>query len=507
MKRALFSVDNIAGIEHFAARLKKMGWHIIGSKETVRELERHNIAVEDIADFTGIEKDYGFPPTLHPKVEAALTLDKSFRIDLLYDVPYPQSKGNDVGGCTLLGLAAKGKRIVAFMPEDMEQVIKELEEDRDHRSVSADLHRELIGKASAYIARHYLTLTPIDRENLLAGRSILRLANGENPYQKPADLFTLDDKDRLSLPQLQPQNANIPCFTNLADTDCILHTLCLAAEAFYLRHKKAPFIAIAAKHGNACGMAIEWDSTEKSVLGALSGNPIAIWGGEFITNFKIDEKLARLLHKSEERKKKFGSAYWMLDIIVAPDFDEEAIEILSKHSSRKLYKNPELYKPGLTDSRWQCRQVRGGFLRQPPSDYILDFTKVESDASGLNDRIRDDLILAWSVAYSSFHGGNEIALAKEGRLLGAGGGPSTLDAAKTALMRAQACGHDTTGSVFAADAFFPFTDAPAVLKEAVSSCGIVPAGGKNEALVRKYFADSDISVVYIKPQYRGFYRH
>ncbi|MBL7071560.1 MAG: hypothetical protein ISS26_05270 [Candidatus Omnitrophica bacterium] len=341
----------------------------------------------------------------------------------------------------------------------------------------------------------------------MTGKPVLRLSGGENPYQAPGDLFASDSKDRLSLRRLQSQNAGVPCFTNLADADSILHTLCLAAEAFRLRYKKAPFISIAAKHGNPCGMAAEWGSTEKTVLSSLLGNPLAVWGGEFIANFKIDERIAHLLLKSVSRKKRFGNAYWMLDVIIAPDFDEKAVDVLSKRSSRKLYKNPQLYNPRLPASSWRYRQVRGGFLRQPSPDYILDFTKVECDGARLSGQIADSIILAWSVAYSSFHGGNEIAIVKENQLLGVGGGPSTLDAAKTALLRAQASGHDTTNSVFAADAFFPFTDAPAVLKEAGCCLGVVPSGGKNELSVRHFFKENNINMIFIPPQYRGFCRH
>ena len=112
IKKALFSVDNLNNIEWFAAALKEMGWHIIATTETVDKLQQHNIVVENVATFTKVIENFRFPPTLHPKIEVALTLDEPFRIDLVYDIPYPPSKGNDVGGHTLLALGAKGNRIV-----------------------------------------------------------------------------------------------------------------------------------------------------------------------------------------------------------------------------------------------------------------------------------------------------------------------------------------------------------------------------------------------------------
>ena len=511
VKRALFSVDNLRNIEELAGALKKMGWHIIATKETVAQLKQNNIEVEDVVDFTGVSTDYGFPPTLHSKIEAALTLDVSFKIDLVYDIPYPHDKGNDVGGHALLALGVKGERIVAMTPEDMQQVIEELEKDAHHLRISADYHRQLLDKANACIAEHYLVLARRQGEGSYdgwKGKAHSKLLNGENPYQVPADLFISENhQDDLSLGKFNLCNDSSPCFTNVADMDCIIQTMCLAAEAFQLNLKKIPYIAIVAKHGNPCGMAVDWESPKKAIEKALFGNPNAIWGGECITNFKIDEALGQLLYQSDERGKTYGSSYWMLDVIVAPDFDDGAFKILSKKSSRKLFRNQALHVPKLSDFPWHYRNVRGGFLRQPPNDYILDISKADCNDSQKNKQDIDSLIIAWSVVYSSYHGGNEVALVKDKQLLGVGGGSSTVDAAKTAVSRTQFNKHDTKDSVFAADAFFPFTDAPEILINAGCCIGIFPSGGKNEAVVKKYFTDNNINAIYIPSQYRGFCRH
>ena len=505
VKKALFSVDDFEGVLDFVASLKELGWRIIATSETVEKLKGCDIVVEDVTSFTGVSDSFGFPPTLHPKIEAALTLDASDKIDLVYDVPYPLSKGNDVGGLTLLALAAKGGRIVCFTPEDLKDVIEELKQDKNHASISGDFRQKLIDKANTHITGHFLELARRNGESLydgVTGESSLRLACGENPYQVPADLFTSKSEDILSLARFSPVNDSVPCFTNLADLDSILFTLCLASDAFKRRYKKIPFISIAAKHGNACGMAVDWDSTEKSVLGALFGNPLAVWGGEFICNFKITEDLAKLLIESRERKSEYGNKHWMLDVIAAPGFANEAVDVLGKRAERRLLKNPALSEPSLPESGFFFRHVRGGFLRQPLPDFVLDLKSEK-----LGSRLVDSLIVAWSVAYSSFHGGNEVALAGDGKLIGVGGGPSTVDAAETAVRRAKARGHDTRDSVFVADAFFPFTDAPKILVEAGCSAGVVPSGGKNEKEVMKFFQENNIDMVYLPSEYRGFCRH
>src|SRR3990172_1897595 len=108
MKRiALFSLNDTSDADRFAEILIKAGWDIVASQETVNLLSKKGMPVQDIAEFTGITTDYGFPPTLHPKVEYALTSHDSPRIDLVYVIPYPLSQGNDIGGRTLLALAVK----------------------------------------------------------------------------------------------------------------------------------------------------------------------------------------------------------------------------------------------------------------------------------------------------------------------------------------------------------------------------------------------------------------
>ena len=153
------------------------------------------------------------------------------------------------------------------------------------------------------------------------------------------------------------------------------------------------------------------------------------------------------------------------------------------------------------------RQLRGGFISQPPANYILDLKEVEWTNSPIDRESYFSLIIAWSAAFTSFHGGNETAIAKNGALLGVGGGPSTYDAASTAINRAKEYGHDVKGAVFGADAFFPFTDVPELLFEAGCIGGTIPAGGKGEKDVVKYFKEHKMFVGMIPEQYRGFCKH
>ncbi len=505
-RKAIFSLNDTSRAVEFAELLVGAGWEVVGSKETIEILGPKNIPVTDIADFTGEKEDFGFPPSLHPSIEFALTTDCENPIDLVFILTYPLTVGNDVGGHTILALAAKGGRIPVMCNEDMEVVTKEIAE---HGDISQPLRNKLISKANFVTATHFANLLKgQDDHEILLGTKSYDLLNGENPYQVPASAFVSDHDDPLSLLNFIKVAGENPCFTNMADADCILEVLCLSVEAFQLNMGRMPFICIGAKHGNACGMGVSFESPESAIESALWGNPRSIWGGEVITNFPIDEKLAEILLKSSKREECLSSAFWSLDIIMAPSFVEEAIEILSKKKARKLFKNSAVTKPSQRANKYMLRPVRGGFLRQPTADYILNLKECSNiNIDSFSDDTIIDMIIAWVVAFTSSHGGNEVAIAKDNALLGAGGGPSTVEAADTAIKRAHDCGHDCANSVFAADAFFPFDDAPQLLKQAGCTGGVVPGGGTTHEDIKKYFMDNNISCGFIPEEYRGFCRH
>jgi phosphoribosylaminoimidazolecarboxamide formyltransferase / IMP cyclohydrolase len=504
--KALFSLNDTSRAVEFADILISAGWEVVGSNETVEVLTAANLSVTNIADFTKVKEDFGFPPSLHPKIEFALTADCENRIDLVFVLTYSLSEGNDVGGHTILALAAKGGRIPVTSNEDMEVVVKEIAKDGD---LSQPLRNELITRANFENAKHYASLLKNqDGYEVLPGTKSYNLLNGENPYQVPASAFVSNRDDPLSLLSFAKVSGENPCFTNMADADCILQTLCLAVEAFQLNMRRMPFICIAAKHGNACGMGVSFESPESATETALWGNPRSIWGGEVITNFSIDESLAEALLKNSKRKECFDSEFWSLDIIVAPSFSKDAIGVLGKRKTRKLFENYSLANPSKSTKKNVLRPVRGGFLRQPSADFVLNLKECSNiSIDDLTDNKIISIIIAWVVAFTSNHGGNEVAISKDNGLLGAGGGPSTLEAVSTAIKRALECSHNCANSVFAADAFFPFADVPELLKHAGCTEGVVPGGGKRFEDIKKYFSENNITCGFIPEDYRGFCRH
>ncbi|MFH1905652.1 MAG: hypothetical protein ABIK53_09065 [bacterium] len=503
-KVALLSTNSPEKIISHCRKLYNLGWKLLGTRETVMVMKQEGIPIEDVSEFTNVGYEYGIPPTLHPKIEQALTTNTIERIDLVYDVPYPLNLGNDVGGRTLLGLGIKGDRIVIMNEKDFKRIIDLLE---SKKRLPDEVRSELSAKAAFEIASHYLALSQgySNRHECILGSYTTTCREGENPYQVPCELFAIDSHDKFALFRFTQISGEPLCFTNTADMDNVVTTLVKLKAAFTLNFKKTPYIAVAAKHGNPCGLAVDWNHKDEVITKALWGNPQAVWGGEFICNFTIDKELSQLLLKSEKRQQGYGHSKWMLDVIIAPSFSPEAISILGKRKRTKLLINPALSSSDLLLDKWSYRFVRGGFLRQPASSYILSFDSLISktyDLFGL-----ESILIAWVVAYTSFYGGNEIALAKDFRLIGVGGGPSTVMAAQHAVEWSKTYSRDIKNASFAADAFFPFVDAPEVLVKAGCKSGVVPSGGENHRLVFEYFKNQSVAVGFIPEQYRGFCRH
>ncbi len=516
MKRkiALFSVYNTEGVTELASGLIKMGWKIVATEETVRELKMKSLPVESIEEFVNMPSNvYNFPPTLNPKVEACLTQERlSERIDLVYDIPYPLIIGNDVGGHTLIALAIKGNRIPVMSKDDMERVINDIKNKGD---VSEGLKRRLQEKAIRSIIAHYQELLGLSTENdkyCLCGHRHEELLNGENPYQVPAYSYIDEYKsgDLIGISDFIKLSGEPPCFTNLADFDSLLRVLHKLSLAFYKYYNKIPYISIASKHGNPCGLCVDWKNPLTTIENALWGNPLAIWGGEFMMNFKVDSEIADLLLSSPERKKVLGNANWMLDLVVASDFKKDAIRKLGVRNKRKLYNNILLgdrKNIGSFKNTFNLRKVINGFLLQPENSYVLDFSDIKWNMEeGLAKNI-NNYLLSWVTAYQSFHGGNEVAISVDSKLIGVGGGPSTFEAAKMAVRRAQENKHDLTSAIFAADAFFPHVDAIQVLIGAGCKGGIAPGGGINERVTNDMLKEKKLIFGSIPGEFRGFCRH
>jgi len=149
----------------------------------------------------------------------------------------------------------------------------------------------------------------------------------------------------------------------------------------------------------------------------------------------------------------------MLDLVVSPEITEDSLEKIKLRKNTKILVNKHLYKSYLPKKSQKIYKfLRNAIIEQTSPNFIIKFNELEviSKKRILPRKNLDNLIISWAASYSSFHGGNEVALAKNNMLLNCAGGPSTIEAAETAINRAKKIHKKIGNSVFCADAFFIF---------------------------------------------------
>lgn len=555
-KTALISVYDKTGIEDFAKELVGLGWRIISSGGTAKRLATAGIPVTDVAEITGM------PPilshrvlTLHPKIHGGLlALDTPEHLAELekYGIPwidlvcvdlYPleeeiakwsssPAKGRteegckaviektDIGGPTMLRAAAKGRRIVVCDPADRMKVIEWLKTGEPERE---EFLNSLAAKAEETVSRYCgLSAEYHGAYRNIFGKRVSECAYGENAYQKPAFLNRVHGggEDPLAITNWQLVAGSPLSYNNICDLDRMTQTMTHIGAGMEKNFGKVPFVAIGAKHGNACGAGVgesEAEAIEKMLLGDLR----AIFGGSVMLNFPVDEKIAEeLIHKFAGQEK--GQGRRLLDIVAAQSFSPEAVEILSRKKGKcRLIANPDIEKAGLAslDTTKRFRYVRGGFLEQPnytflPSVALAKEGVPKIDPSSIlpfaGEEELKDIILAWAVGSTS--NSNTITLVKEGRLYGNGvGQQDRVGAAKLAISRADEANNgkaDLEGAVAYSDSFFPFPDAPEVLINRGIKTIFSTSGSVNDEKIIELCKSKGVRLIMLPDaEARGFFQH
>lgn len=266
-------------------------------------------------------------------------------------------------------------------------------------------------------------------------------------------------------------------------------------------------IAIGAKHGNACGVGVAEVGLRQNSLSPTSaeigaidkmlvGDLRAIFGGSVMLNFPVDEKIAdALIHnQSPEGVRR------LLDIVAAPSFTPEAIEILSRKKGKcRLLVNPNIEKAGLNsiDIHKRFRYVRGGFIEQPNYTFLPEIKN-------------ENVLLAWAIGCTS--NSNTITIVKDGRLYGNGvGQQDRVGAAKLAISRADEANNgkaDLSGATAYSDSFFPFPDAPQVLIDRGIKTIFSTSGSVNDEKIIELCKSKNVELIMLPDsEARGFYQH
>ncbi|USG66407.1 bifunctional phosphoribosylaminoimidazolecarboxamide formyltransferase/IMP cyclohydrolase [Brevibacillus ruminantium] len=477
VKKALISVSDKTGLVPFARRLAAAGVEIISTGGTAALLKEAGIPVIGISDVTGFPEIMdGRVKTLHPNIHGGLLAVRDNEshlqqlkelnietIDLvvvnLYPfketiakpgVTYAEAIENiDIGGPTMLRSAAKNHQFVTVVVDaaDYEQVSSEIEASGDtlletRRRLAAKVFRHTAAY-DALIAQYLNQVVgEVFPENLtVTYEKVQDLRYGENPHQRAA--FYQEPLSRgAAVSEAEQLHGKELSYNNINDAD--------AAVAIVREFTEPAVVAI--KHSNPCGVGIGKD-VQAAYQKAYEADPVSIFGGIVAANRPIDKETALLMKET------------FLEIILAPDFSQEALDILMEKKNLRLLRLPNLSSAQEEAAVLRIAPVAGGALVQ---DYDFkqladDEIRVVTDRKPTAEELAQ-LKFAWRVV--KHVKSNAIVLAADNMTIGVGAGQmNRVGAAKIAIEQAAEKGR---GAVLASDAFFPMSDTV----EAAAAAGI-----------------------------------
>jgi phosphoribosylaminoimidazolecarboxamide formyltransferase/IMP cyclohydrolase len=481
--RALLSVSDKSGIVEFAEGLEKMGWEIISTGGTYKKLSDSGVKVIEIDEVTKFPECFeGRVKTLNPYVHGGILHKRGDKghvaqakelgvegIDLVCVNLYPFKEtiertedfneiieNIDIGGPTMVRSAAKNFNDVLIVTDsnDYDLVLGALDANRDN----LEFRRNLMIKAFEHTASYDAMIANymngrfnngFGEYQFITGKKSFQTRYGENPHQKGA-LYEFDDHFTKNFKQVKGEAS----FNNINDVNGALKI----ASSF--GDSNAVCIV---KHGNPCGFAIK-DTLLDSYTEALKCDPISAFGGVVAVNGIVTKELAEKMNEI------------FLEVVMASDFEEEALEVFSKKKRLKLFAQGGTKLVMSKDSH-DFKHVDGGFVYQN-SDCICDNevknAHKKSELTATNQEMKD-LEIAWKVA--GLTKSNCVVYVKDSAMVAVGMGmTSRVDAAQCALKKAKEMGLDVSGSAMASEAFFPFRDSIDAAAEAGIKAIIEPGG-------------------------------
>jgi phosphoribosylaminoimidazolecarboxamide formyltransferase / IMP cyclohydrolase len=519
VRRALLSVSDKTGIVEFARGLRDLGVEILSTGGTAEAIRDAGLEVTEVSEFTGSAEILdGRVKTLHPRLHAALLARRDSPdhvatleaegiepIDLVCVNLYPFERtvagpdvseaeaieNIDVGGPTMIRAAAKNHRFVAVVvkPEAYDAVLAELQESGG--TVSPETLHWLANEAFAETARYDAAISrwfgfryeAYPSYFVMPHEKFLDLSYGENPHQKAALYIEVGARSHV-LSKVAKKHGRALSFNNVLDLDSARRLLDEFDEP----------ACVIVKHNNPCGAAIAADIGD-AYAKALACDPLSAFGGVIVFNRPVDRALAEQLHEN------------FIEVLLAPAFDDDALEILARKEAMRILENAEqrAYEPRERD----VKRVRGGLLVQDPDRVTetRESMRVVTAASPSEEQWAD-LLFAWRVCRHVRS--NAIVIAKEGATLGIGAGQmSRVDSVRIAIDKTRdARGDDAegllAGSVVASDAFFPFADGPQLAIDAGPTALIQPGGSKRD---KEVIAACDAAGVAMVVTGRRHFRH
>lgn len=479
MKRALISVTNKDGVVDFAKGLVALGYEIVSTGGTMKVLEDQGVPCIAIDDVTGFpEMLDGRVKTLHPKIHGGLLFRRDLPshvetvkeygiqpIDLvcvnLYEFEKALKAGKelpdmieniDIGGPSMIRSAAKNFKdvLIVTAPHDYHVVLEAIKNnatDFDFRLNLAYKAFSMTGAYDAMISRYFADQVGDQFPDTLniSLKKVEHLRYGENSQQaanKYEDTYV--QKSLLDYEQLHGKEIS---FNNVND---------LYGAVAVVREFGDQIVTAAIKHSTPCGVAIG-DTGYDSYMKAYEADPQSIFGGIVAVNYKVDKATAEEMHKI------------FLEIVAAPDYDEDALEILKKKKNLRILKLKNL---DAREAKYDIKYLEGKVLVQELNKEMIKEMKVVTDAQPTEKQLAD---MEFGMKVVKYVKSNAICIVKDGVTLAIGGGQtSRVWALENAIHNNP--DKDFNGAVLASDAFFPFNDCVQVAADAGIKAIVQPGG-------------------------------
>ncbi|WP_087974671.1 bifunctional phosphoribosylaminoimidazolecarboxamide formyltransferase/IMP cyclohydrolase [Oceanobacillus rekensis] len=484
-KRALISVSDKSNIEEFAKGLVEAGYEIISTGGTLHTLVNAGIEAKAVDEITGFPEIMdGRVKTLHPLVHGGLLGKRSnpdhmrqmeenniSPIDMVVVNLYPFKQtlekdgvkkeeiieNIDIGGPTMLRSAAKNFEDVAVIvdPSDYGRVLQAIQEDKLEKVLLQQLAAKVFRHTANYdamIAQYFMgeTKEEFPETYTVTYEKVQDLRYGENPHQHAA--FYKNPIDRIKgLATAKQLHGKELSYNNIQDASAALEILAEYNDP----------AAVAVKHMNPCGIGVA-ETISGAFTRAFDADPISIFGGIIACNREIDVATAEKLSEI------------FLEIVIAPGFTEDALEILTRKKNIRLLEL-ELKKSETVTKK--LTTVSGGVLIQNSDNGIVgieDLT-VATKRKPTDDEL-ENLLFAWKAV--KHVKSNAILLAKDNQTIGVGAGQmNRIGSANIAIEQA---GEKAKGAVMASDAFFPMPDTVEAAVKAGITAIIQPGGSKRD---------------------------
>ena len=497
IKTALISVSDKAGIVPFARGLHALGVKLLSTGGTARTLREADIPVTDVSDYTGFpEIMEGRIKTINPKVEGGILglrdqhENEARRhgiqwIDLVVCNLYPFAETVrrpdvtfdlalekvDIGGPTMIRSAAKNVGWVGVVvdPDDYSPLLEELEKNK---GLSFDTRRRLSAKAFGHTAQYdaiihnYFKAESFSEAFTLTFNKYYDLRYGENPHQSAA-AYQIPGNDGPNILGAKILQGKCLSYNNFMDADAALACMKEFSEP----------TCVVVKHANPCGVATDPDISE-AYRRAFAADSMSAFGGIIALNRTCTRSIAEAVAKI------------FVEIVLAPDFEPDALEILSKKKNLRVLEIGSFRK---REPKLEYRYVDGGLLVQETDVSTITPEQLKTvTETPPSEALLEDMLFAWKVL--KHIKSNAILIAKDKTTVGAGAGQvSRVDAVDIALRKA---GDNMGGAILASDAFFPFRDSIDKLAGTGIAAVIQPGGSIRDKEVIAACNEHGIAMVF-----------